>query len=596
MGANEYERSVLGAILLNPALWSQAAGLRPDDFSSDSHRRIFARMADLAESARPIDMITLGEELEKHGELQRVGDVGFLSDLLCGVPERPSIKHYVLMVYQAAERKRTAKLLEKAQRIAEDPRIPLTALAEIGSDLTRAVGGESLPPRFSEDGLALRFSQRYAQDLRYVSRWGHWIRWDGARWVDDDTLRVFDLARGICRAARTECGDAQERAAIRIAAGQTVAAIERLARADRRHAASVEQWDTHPWLLNTPTGTIDLRTGVIHEHSRNEYITKIAAAGPGVECPLWLEFLQRVSGGDPDLQSFLQRMIGYSLTGSTHEHALFFLYGTGANGKSVFLSTVSGLLAEYAKTAPASSFTASASEQHPTDLAGLRGARFVTAIETEDGTRWAESKIKSLTGGDKIAARFMRCDFFEFLPEFKLVMAGNHKPGLRSVDEAIRRRFHLVPFTVTIPPRERDPRLTEKLRAEFPGILSWAVRGCLEWQEQGLNPPVAVLDATAEYMAGEDAVGRWLEDGCISDKDLWTSGAALFLDYKAWCERSGEKPSSPKQLTQVLEGRGFTQKRTSAARGLSGIGLRRGMTHVTDGPVIPVTSARERPI
>jgi putative DNA primase/helicase len=201
-----------------------------------------------------------------------------------------------------------------------------------------------------------------------------------------------------------------------------------------------------------------------------------------------------------------------------------------------------------------------------------------------------------LTGGDRIAARFMRCDFFEFIPEFKLVIAGNHKPGLRSVDEAIRRRFHLIPFTVTIPPGERDCRLAEKLRAEFPGILDWAVRGCLEWKEQGLNPPAAVLNATADYMAGEDAVGRWLEDGCISDETHWTSGAALFLDYKAWCERNSEKPTSPKRLTQALEGRGFVQKRTSSARGFSGIGLRRGMTRVTDGRVIRVTGARERPI
>jgi putative DNA primase/helicase len=339
-----------------------------------------------------------------------------------------------------------------------------------------------------------------------------------------------------------------------------------------------------------------LRTGRIHEHSRTDYITKITAAGPGGECPLWLAFLERVTGGDAELQSFLRRMIGYSLTGSIREHGLFFLYGTGANGKSVFLSTVSGLLAEYAKTAPASSFTASTNEQHPTDLAGLRGARFVTAIETEDGARWAESKIKSLTGGDKISARFMRCDFFEFIPEFKLVIAGNHKPGLRSVDEAIRRRLNLIPFTVTIPQEERDPSLAEKLRAEFPGILGWAIRGCLEWQEQGLNPPAAVLNATADYMAGEDAIGRWLEDGCISDEGLWTSGASLFLDYRAWCDRGGEKPASPKRLTQALEGRGFVQKRTSSARGFSGIGLRRGMTHVTDCPVIPVTSARERPI
>ena len=262
MGANEYERSVLGAVLRNPALWSQAAALRPDDFSIDSHNKIFVRMADLAESARPIDMITLIEELEKHGELQRVGDVGYVSDLVCGVPERPSIQHYVLMVRQAADRRRAANLLEKGQRLADDPTVPTAALAEIGNGLKELTAGiDALPPRFSEEALALRFSRRYAEDLRYVSRWGHWMRWDGMRWLDDDTLHVFDLARGICRAASAECGDAKERAAIRIAAGQTVAAIERLARADRRHAATVDQWDTHPWLLNTPAGTVDLRTG-----------------------------------------------------------------------------------------------------------------------------------------------------------------------------------------------------------------------------------------------------------------------------------------------------------------------------------------------
>ncbi len=275
----------------------------------------------------------------------------------------------------------------------------------------------------------------------------------------------------------------------------------------------------------------------------------------------------------------MQRVIGYCLTGSTREHALFFLYGTGANGKSVFLSLISVLLGDYAKAASTSSFTASATEQHPTDLAGLRGARFVTAIETEDGARWAESKIKSLTGGDKISARFMRCDFFEFFPEFKLVIAGNHKPGLRSVDEAIRRRLHLIPFTVTIPQNERDPMLGEKLRAELPGILAWAIEGCLAWQREGLNPPLLVREATADYLAAEDAIGQWLEDRCITGGALWTTGAALFSDYQAWSERAGERAMSQKRLTQALESRGFVQSRTRTARGFQGIELRVGVTH-----------------
>jgi putative DNA primase/helicase len=590
------ERSILGAILLNSSAYSQTADLSPDDFSLDSHRRIYARMRDLAESSQPIDMTTLVEELDRRKELEVIGDVGYIAGLVDGVPDRPSIGRYVQIVQGYAARRRFARDAEDAQRLALDPNVPTSALAEAGSRMSEiAATSRALPPRFSEEALALRFSRQYAEELRYVSRWGHWMRWDGMRWADDDTLHVFDLARGICRAASTECGDAHKATAVKLASKATSAAVERLAAADRSHAATVDQWDLNCWLLNTPIGTIDLRTGEIQEHRRTEYITKITAAGPGGDCPLWLLFLSRITGGDSELQSFLQRMVGYTLTGSTREHALFFLYGTGSNGKSVFLSTLSGLLADYAKTAPSSSFTASTTEQHPTDLAGLRGARFVTAIETEDGARWAESKIKSLTGGDKIAARFMRCDFFEFVPEFKLVIAGNHKPGLRSVDEAIRRRLHLVPFTVTIPQNERDPKLGEKLRAEFGGILTWAILGCLAWQQDGLNPPAIVRNATKDYLAAEDAIGRWLEDRCITEEACWTTGAALFSDYKAWSERTGERATSQKRLTQALEGRGFVQERTRVARGFAGIGLRVDVTHVTDSPVIHVTHTRGRP-
>jgi putative DNA primase/helicase len=247
--------------------------------------------------------------------------------------------------------------------------------------------------------------------------------------------------------------------------------VDRLARADRRHAATVDQWDSDAWLLNTPGGIVDLRTGDIQAHRPDAYCTKMTAVAPGGRCPQWHAFLKRVTGGDRELQAFLSRMVGYCLTADTREQALFFLYGTGANGKSVLLSTVTGIVNDYSKSAPIETFVASRSEHHPTDLAGLQGARLVTVTETEDGRRWDESKIKSITGGDRISARFMRQDYFEFTPVLKLVIAGNHKPGLRSVDEAIRRRLHLIPFTVTIPPAERDLSLSEKLRAEWGAYL-----------------------------------------------------------------------------------------------------------------------------
>jgi len=355
------------------------------------------------------------------------------------------------------------------------------------------------PPAFSDSALALRFAQRHAGDLRYVAAWNKWLQWTGTYWRFDDTKLAFDLAWRICREAARECNNLKMASAV--ASAKTVAAVERLSLADRRIAATVDQWDADSWLLNTPDGVVDLRTGRVRVHDPRDYVTKITGVAPGGGCPLFVAFLERITRGNADLIAYIQRVLGYALTGLTREHALFFCFGTGANGKSVLLSTVAGILGDYHRTAPIETFTASNGDRHPTDLAMLRGARLVTATETEEGRRWAESRIKSLTGGDTIAARFMRQDFFEYLPAFKLVIAGNHKPGLRSVDEAIRRRFHLIPFSVTIPLDERDGELADKLKTEWPGILAWMVKGCLEWQTGGLRPPQAVLAACRTEVA-----------------------------------------------------------------------------------------------
>jgi putative DNA primase/helicase len=426
----------------------------------------------------------------------------------------------------------------------------------------------SRPPAFSDDGLALRFADRHATDLRYVSAWGKWLQWDGTRWRFDDTLHAYDLARRICREAAAECNN---KLSVAIASAKTVAAVERLARADRRIAATVDQWDVDHWLLNTPDGTIDLRTGRSRPHLADDYMTKIVAARPGGDCPRFLRFLDRIAGGDSALVAYVQRVLGYALTGLTSEHALFFAYGTGANGKSVLLSTVSGILGEYHRTAPIEAFVATNSDRHPTDLAGLRGARLVTATETEEGRRWAESRIKQLTGGDTVAARFMRQDFFEYLPAFKLVIAGNHKPSLRSVDEAIRRRFHLIPFGVTIPPDERDNELTEKLKAEWPGILQWMIDGCLEWQTEGLRPPKAVIDATAAYMEAEDALAAWIDDRCERDPAAWEQSSSLFASWTTWAEKAGENPGTMRRFAQTVESRGFRPQRRMNGRGFLGL-------------------------
>src|ERR1700722_11091631 len=293
-------------------------------------------------------------------------------------------------------------------------------------------------PAFSDEDLALRFAGQHADDLRFVAAWNRWLVWDGKNWQFEETLRAWDFARQICRDAATQCHNKPKEAG-GIASAKTVYAVERLARSDRGLAATIDQWDTDPWQLNTPQGVIDLTTGQSRPHIPEDYITKITAVAPKGECPRFLAFLDRITGGDSELVAYIQRVLGYGLTGLTREHALFFGYGTGANGKSVLLFTVAGKLGGYHKTAPIGKFTASNGDRHQTDLASLRGARLVTATETEEGRRWAESRIKQLTGGDTVAARFMRQDFFEYRPVFKLIIAGNHKPSLRSVDEAICR-------------------------------------------------------------------------------------------------------------------------------------------------------------
>src|SRR5215208_3391713 len=345
------------------------------------------------------------------------------------------------------------------------------------------------PPEFTDDAIALEFAEQHADELRFVATLSKWLSWDGQRWLFDETLSARDRARHVCRETSTKCNEV--RIAKTIASAKTVSAVERLAQADRRLAATVNQFDADPWLLNTPGGIIDLRSGHTHGHQPLDYLTKISGIAPNPACPIptWTKFLNRVTARNEELIGYLKRIAGYSLTGSTREHALFFLYGLGANGKSTFINTITAAVGDYHKAAPIETFTASSHDRHPTELAGLRGARLVTANETEEGRRWAESRIKTLTGGDVIAARFMRQDFFEYLPAFKLIIAGNHKPGLRSVDEAIRRRFNLIPFTVTIPREERDLELGQKLKPEWPGILAWMIDGCMDWQRQGLAAP-----------------------------------------------------------------------------------------------------------
>lgn len=440
--------------------------------------------------------------------------------------------------------------------------------------------GEPALTPLAEDTLALEFAKRHAEAFRYVAAWSRWMQFDGCRWIEDHTLKAVDLAREVARAATDRCDNDTRAAAV--ASRKVILSIEGLARSDRRIAATVEQWDADGYLLNTPGGAVDLRTGGMMESRRDHYCTKVTTVAPGGECPIWEKFLDRIFKGDAAMIAYAQRFCGYALTGDVSEHAFAYGHGTGANGKSVFLDTIAYVMGDYATTAPVETFTASANDKHPTELARLRGARLVTASETEKGRRWAESRIKQLTGGDKVAARFMRQDFFEFFPTFKLVVIGNHKPHLRTVDEAIKRRLHLWPFEVTIPPGERDPGLSEKLKGEAAGILQWMIRGCLDWQRSRLDPPPAVQAATAAYFEAEDSFGAWLDECTAPQPQHRETSSNLFASWSKWATENGEEVGSQKVFSAELERRGFTKTKSGAIY-FQGIWIRPAPVGASDG-------------
>ena len=417
-------------------------------------------------------------------------------------------------------------------------------------ELKEAIEGPVPIPtaNLTEDFLALSFARIHSSRLKYCHHRGSWYQWDGTRWKREETRLAFDWARSLCRSLNVE-------RKTNIAKSATASSVEKFAQADRRFAVTSEIWDRDPWLLGTPGGTVNLRTGAISTARQEDCITKQTMVAPadGLECPTWLNFLSQATRRDNALQRFLMQMAGLCLTGSTREHALFFIYGPGGNGKSVFIDTIVNILADYARTAPMETFTASKQDKHPTDLAMLHGARMVTASETEEGRTWAESRIKQITGGDRIAARFMRQDFFEFKPQFKLVIIGNHKPILRSVDDATRRRFNMIPFINA--PEKPDRELEEKFKDEYSGILRWMIEGCLDWQKEGLLRPESVQKATATYFEEQDIFGQWLED--YTEEGIFEITELLFKSWSAFAVSSGEFAGTTRRFGDQMSKRGF---------------------------------------
>lgn len=447
-------------------------------------------------------------------------------------------------------------------------------------------------------GNAKRVIERHGSDLRYCWAWKQWLVWDGRRWHEDDTAevvrRIKDTEAALFKFAtgRLESGadnsHGNEREALvkrytsllkhctKWESAKAIRDCLDLMRSEPSVPILQTKLDTDPWTLNVLNGTLDLRTGKLRSHQRQDYLTKLVPVEyrEDVRCPTWEKFLSTVMGGKVRLIEYLQRVAGYCLTGDVSEQSLWFFHGAGANGKSTFLMTLLALMGDYGLQAVSDLLLAKNHEAHPTERADLMGRRLVATIEAEQGKRLAEALMKQLTGGDRVRARKMRQDFFEFDATHKIILCANHKPVVRGQDHGVWRRIKLVPFTVTIPDSEKDPHLLDKLKGELPGILAWAVRGCLSWQQGRMAEPDEVKIATADYRAEQDLLAGFLDEVCILCNTAKVQCNTLYEAYRAW---SGDGLTTRRGFSVLMTTKGYRSIPGGGNRKFyHGIGLQAG--------------------
>lgn len=425
----------------------------------------------------------------------------------------------------------------------------------------------------TEDAVALMFTAEHGQRVCYDHEVGRWAIWDPSalRWQWDKRQMAAHWCRELAReASQGEAPKVLERVRRR----SFLSGVEAMCRADPTHAVTHEVWDPEDMTLGCPGVTIDLRTGQGRPPQPEDRITRLTAVAPdpAMPCPTWREFLASVTQGDEDLERFLQVFAGYSLTGSVKEHQMVFIHGDGGNGKSLLLNTLVGIMGEYAQVASMDTFAASKFERHSTDLAAMRGARIVAVSEVAQGVGWNQQRLTQMTGGDKVRARFMRQDEFEYHPKFKLWVVGNHKPELGNVTEAMRRRMNIIPFTRK--PERPDPELFERLKPEWPAILHWMILGCLEWQAEGLVKPQVICRETDDYFGQQDTFGQWIEECCrvdARDPHCWDVALDLYQSWKGFAEARSADPGSAKAFGEQLKVRGFRADMTRVSGKVSRI-------------------------
>jgi putative DNA primase/helicase len=459
--------------------------------------------------------------------------------------------------------------------------VPVSALRASIKAAQKALHPQQRKPDIPDIGLitegavADAFIAKHGEDLRYDHEACAWYLWDGIRWTTDKTKLAFRWAHDLARRLGTDSSD--NKVAITAGKAAFAAGVERIAQTDRAVKVLTDQWDRDLWLAGTPDGTLDLRTGEVRESRREDYITRSLGVSPapaGTPHPIWTKYLDEATGGDKALQTALQRLIGYGLTGEVNEEIVAFLYGVGGSGKGTFLRTIVALFADYVVAVPIEVFTAYSSLNLEYYRAKMVGARLVTSSETEQGKMWAEAQLKEMTGNEApLSARHPYGKPFSFSPQFLIILVGNHAPKLKGKSRAMERRLRIMPFNRL--PAVENNRLKDELRAEYPAILRWAVDGCLAWQKDGLGTAEAVVAETNRYFETQDSFGSWVDDRCITDPDLEIKSSILLANYNSWARANTETEMNANDFAEMLDRTpGVSRVKTHGTRRVRGIGLR----------------------
>ncbi|MEH6556306.1 MAG: phage/plasmid primase, P4 family [Oceanicoccus sp.] len=422
---------------------------------------------------------------------------------------------------------------------------------------------------YSEDSLSLKFVNQFGEFLRYTAGRG-WMYFNGKHWERDELLIRFNMTSSLCReVAENVSGEKRER----IKSAKTRNAIVEITKANSAISIKEEVWDAIPSILNTPGGVVDLKNAVVRQNHSGDHCTQITSVTPDSVSPptRFLKFLNEVFEGDQEVINFMQRFLGYCLTGEISEQVLLFALGAGSNGKSTLLDLVMTIMGSYAKKLPINVLTQSKHDRHPTELAQLVGVRLAISSEPEKGHQWAEARIKELTGDKTLTARFMRGDNFEFNLTQKHFIAGNYQPRLKGNDPAMARRMILIPFNAVFSGAQKDPGLPKKLDAESGSILSWMIEGAVEWYANGLKPPEKIIRASAEYMESQDDLAAWIEECCITGANCKQGSGDLYRNFTRWKDARNEPVWSQTEWGKEMATKNFTKKKTGGKQQYAGI-------------------------